>query len=248
MLIERGLDPRDFTLCAFGGAGPLHATALMREMGLAGAIVPNHPGQFSALGFTLTDARVDRQRTTQLTSNRFDPARARQIMATLVAEATAELAAQGYTGGIEVQRGLEMRYLGQNYELELPIAEDALADAAIEALWAAFHAAHEARFGFSIPGDIIEIVTYTVTALSRTARPELHRLPPADGPPHAIGERRVLFVTGEATTPVYRRDELRAGHALAGPAIVEESASVTVVEPGQRLTVDPWGHLLIAEG
>ena len=248
VLIERGLDPRDFTLCAFGGAGPLHATALMREMGLAGALVPNHPGQFSALGFTLTDARVDRQRTTQLTSNRFDPARAREIMATLVAEATAELAAQGYTDGIEVQRGLEMRYLGQNYELELPVAEDALADAAIESLWASFHAAHETRFGFSIPGDIIEIVTYTVTALSRTAQPELHRLPPADGPPHAIGERRVLFVTGEATTPVYRRDELRAGHALAGPAIVEESASVTVVEPGQRLTVDPWGHLLIAEG
>ena len=139
-----------------------------------------------------------------------------------------------------------MRYLGQNYELELPIAEDALADEAIEALWAAFHAAHEARFGFSIPGDIIEIVTYTVTALSRTARPELHRLPPADGPPVAIGERRVLFVAGEAMTPIYRRDDLRAGHALQGPALVEESASVTVVEPGQGLTVDPFGHLLIA--
>ena len=97
VLIERGLDPRDFTLCAFGGAGPLHAAALMREMGLAGAIVPNHPGQFSALGFILTDARVDRQRTTQLTSNRFDPARAREIMATLVEEAAAELAQQGYT-------------------------------------------------------------------------------------------------------------------------------------------------------
>src|SRR4051794_38442348 len=92
VLIERGLDPRDFTLCAFGGAGPLHAASLMREMGLAGVVVPNHPGQFSAYGFIMTDARVDRQRTTQLTSRRFDPARARQIMATLVAEAEAELA------------------------------------------------------------------------------------------------------------------------------------------------------------
>ncbi len=245
VLIERGLDPRDFTLCAFGGAGPLHAAALMREMGLAGALIPNHPGQFSAMGFILTDARVDRQRTTQLTSNRFDSARAREIMATLVAEATGELAQQGYAGAIEVQRGLEMRYLGQNYELELAIGEDALSDGAIEGLWDSFHAAHEARFGFAIPGDIIEIVTYTVTAVARTAKPEPRRLPPADGPPAPVAERHVLFVGGAATAPVYRREDLRAGHAFAGPALVEEPASVTVVEPGQRLTVDAFGHLLV---
>ena len=86
-----------------------------------------------------------------------------------------------------------MRYLGQNYELELPVGADALDDDAVDRLWQSFHAAHEARFGFSIPGDIIEIVTYTVTALSRTARPELQRLPPADGPPEPVGERRVLY-------------------------------------------------------
>ena len=95
VLIERGLDPRDFTLCAFGGAGPLHAAALIREMGIPRVIVPNHPGQFSAYGFIMTNARVDRQRTTQLISTRFDPARAREIMTTLVADATAELAAAG---------------------------------------------------------------------------------------------------------------------------------------------------------
>jgi N-methylhydantoinase A len=246
VLIERGLDPRDFTLCAFGGAGPLHAAALAREMGLAGVIVPNHPGQFSALGFTLTDARVDRQRTTQLTSNRFDPARARQIMATLVAEARAELARQGRAEGVEVRRGLEMRYLGQNYELELAVAEDALDDGATDRLWRSFHAAHEARFGFAIPGEVIELVTYAVTAVACTAKPELPRLAAAaEGPPMPIAERRVVFTGGAAATPVHRRDSLRAGHALRGPALVEEAASVTVVEPGQRLSVDAWGHLLI---
>ena len=101
-----------------------------------------------------------------------------------------------------------MRYLGQNYELELPVGADALDDDAVDRLWQSFHAAHEARFGFAIPGDIIEIVTYTVTALSRTARPELRRLPPADGPPEPVGERRVLYVGGEAATPIYRRDDL----------------------------------------
>ena len=129
VLIERGLDPRDFTLCAFGGAGPLHAAALMREMGIPRAIVPNHPGQFSAYGFILTDARVDRQRTTQLTSQPLRPGpgagdhgdagrggrgRARRRRAT--------------AAGSRSMRGLEMRYLGQNYELELPVTADALAD------------------------------------------------------------------------------------------------------------------------
>jgi N-methylhydantoinase A len=166
-------------------------------------------------------------------------------MATLVAEAAAELTQQGYTSGLEAQRGLEMRYLGQNYELELPIGVDALDDGAVDRLWESFHAAHEARFGFAIPGDIIEIVTYTVTATSRTVKPELHRLPPAESPPVPVAERRVLFVAGEETAPVYRRDDLRAGDTFAGPALVEEAASVTVVEPGQRLTVDAFGHLLI---
>ena len=117
-------------------------------------------------------------------------------MATLVAEATAELAQQGYRSDIEVQRGLEMRYLGQNYELELPVGADALDDDAVDRLWQSFHAAHETRFGFAIPGDIIEIVTYTVTAISRTARPDLQRLASAEGPPEAVAERQVLFVGG----------------------------------------------------
>ena len=140
-----------------------------------------------------------------------------------------------------------MRYLGQNYELELPIGADALDDGAVDRLWQSFHAAHEARFGFSIPGDIIEIVTYTVTAISRTAQPDLQRLPPADGPPDARG--RAPGPATSAARPPPRSTAAttsRAGHALAGPALVEEAASVTVVEPGQRLTVDALGHLLIA--
>jgi N-methylhydantoinase A len=245
VLIERGLDPRDFTLCPFGGAGPLHASELMVEMGIPRTLVPNHPGQFSAYGFIMTNARVDRQRTTQLTSRRFEAARAREVMATLVQEGVAELEAQGYTKGIEVVRGLEMRYLGQNYELEMPIGLDALDDDKVERLWQAFHEAHQARFGFNIPGEIIELVTYTATAVSLTPKPELGRLDAASGPPPAIGRRPVHFIEGSHDTRIYDRAALLAGHAIAGPAIVEEAASVTIVNPGQRLQVDPWGHLLI---
>ena len=111
----------------------------------------------------------------------------------------------------------------------------------------AFHDAHEARFGFAIPGEIIEIVNYTATVVSRTAKPELPQLAAAEGDRRATG--------GAPDGPLHRRRarrcrssgarRLRAGHALAGPALIEEAASVTVVEPGQRLTVDAFGHLLI---
>ena len=183
MLIERGLDPRDFTLLAFGGAGPLHASELMIEMGIPRAIVPNHPGQFSAYGFILADARVDRQRTTQLTSKRFDPVRATQVMQELVGDCIAELEAQGYTRDIQITRALEMRYLGQNYELELPIGFERFSAETTEQLWQAFHEAHKARFGFSIPGEIIEIVNYLATAVSLTPKPELRPIAQATGAP-----------------------------------------------------------------
>ncbi|MCB1432796.1 MAG: hydantoinase/oxoprolinase family protein, partial [Alphaproteobacteria bacterium] len=120
VLIERGFDPRDFTLCTFGGATPLHASALMREMGIPRAVVPVHPAQFSAYGFIMTNARVDRQRTTQFISTKFDAERANTIMSDLVSESLDELKTQGYRRGIEIYRALELRYLGQNYELELP--------------------------------------------------------------------------------------------------------------------------------
>jgi N-methylhydantoinase A len=245
VLIERGLDPRDFTLCAFGGAGPLHASELIQEMGIPRAIIPNHPGQFSAYGFIMTDARVDRHRTTQLTSNHFDGPRAREAMGRLVEEAVAELADQGYTADIAVQRALEMRYLGQNYELELPIEGDVFDDARIDGLWQTFHEAHKTRFGFNIPGEIIEIVNCTATAVSRAKKPEAERLAPADGPAQARAVRAVRFPHQARETPIFRRDELRSGQVIDGPAVVEESASATIVNPGQRLTVDDYGHLLL---
>ena len=168
-------------------------------------------------------------------------------MTTLVEDAVAELATQGYSSGVEVVRGLEMRYLGQNYELELTVTDDTLADHATEQLWQAFHTAHEARFGFAIPGEVIEIVNYTTTVLSRTDKPDLPRIAAAEGPPIATGEREARYTSGVALTPIFRREGLRHGHVLQGPALIEEAASVTVVEPGQVLTVDAFGHLLIEQ-
>ncbi|MCF3932017.1 hydantoinase/oxoprolinase family protein [Acuticoccus sp. M5D2P5] len=246
VLIERGLDPRDFTLATFGGAGPPHAAELMGEIGIPRAIVPPHPGQFSAYGFIVTNARVDRQRTTQLTSRRFDAARASQILEDLVADAVDELKAQDFTENLVVHRALAMRYLGQNYELELSIEPADLSPERAAGLWAAFHKAHEARFGFAIPGETIEIVNYLATVVSIGDKPAFPKLAEGDGPPEPVGRRSVVFASGREEAPVYRREALLAGQTIGGPAIVEEAASVTIVAPGQHLDVDQFGSLHIA--
>ena len=249
VLIERGLDPRDFTLCAFGGAGPLHASELIAEMGIPRALIPNHPGQFSAYGFIMTNPRVDRQRTTQTTNTRFDPRRATEIMETLVAEGISELSEQGYRERIEVYRSLEMRYLGQNYELELAIGADALQADRIERLWDSFHEAHLARFGFKTPGEIIEIVTYNATLTARSASPEPPELALAKGAPVAVSRRRVGFPGGPCEgVAVFDRAALRAGHMIEGPALIEEAASITVVNPGQRVSIDAFGQIILQTG
>jgi N-methylhydantoinase A len=245
VLIERGQDPRDFTLLGFGGAGPPHTADLMVEAGIPHGLIPNHPGQFSAFGFTMTDARVDRHRTLQQTSHDFDRGRATATMKTLVEEALNDLRQQGYGEPFEILRSLEMRYLGQNYELEVPVPFDGFDETTTPKLWQAFHDMHAARFGFAIPGQMIDIVNFMVTAVSVTPKPDFTKIAKAAGAAKAAGSRRVVFEDGAHDTPVFDRAVLRAGHRIAGPAVVEEAASVTLLRPGQTLSVDDYGNLRI---
>jgi N-methylhydantoinase A len=138
-----------------------------------------------------------------------------------------------------------MRYLGQNYELELPITFEKFDAATTMQLWDQFHTAHKTRFGFSIPGEIIEIVNFSATVMSITAKPDFQPLAVAVGDPKPAGHRSVMFPKGRLDTPVFRRDALRASHRIAGPAVIEEAASVTILNPGQLLTVDLYGNLLL---
>ena len=246
VLIERGLDPREFTLFGFGGAGPLHTCDLMHEAGIPRGLVPNHPGQFSAYGFIMTDARVDRHRTVQLTSQDFAMDRATKVLQELTATTLEDLASQGYREDLTVQRAIEMRYLGQNYELEVPVAFDSFDAATTQATWQAFHDMHQARFGFNMPTSAIEVVNFMTTAVSVTAKPALPELAAAAGPAAPTDHRIVVYENGPHETPIYARDDLLCGHRLNGPAVVEEAASVTVLRPGQTLEVDRFGNLLIA--
>jgi N-methylhydantoinase A len=214
-------------------------------MAIPRAIIPVHPAQFSAYGFIMTNARVDRQRTTQFISTRFDPQRANRILFELVEDCLRELTTQGYESDIVVTRALEMRYLGQNYELELILNFERFEDDAVAALWTLFHNTHQSRFGFSTPGEIIEIVTFSVTAVAKTQKPELADLPDATCPPDRHDQRNVWFVGGAQLVSVFQRKHLRPGHELHGPALIEEDASVTVLDAGHRLRLHRSGHLLI---
>lgn len=244
-LIEEGLDPRDFCLAAFGGAGPVHVGDLMREANIPQGLVPNFPGQFSAYGFTLTDARVDRYRSLPLLSKNFDLKRANTVLKDLTGDCRGDLERQGHTRDIFISRSVEMRYFGQNHELDVELSLESFTPDNITQLWDAFHRAHQARYGFSMPGEMVEVVNFKTTGIARTEKPAIKEIATAEGPPVKTGTRKVYF-DGLKDSDVFDRAALQAGQVISGPAVIEESASVTPVSPGQKATVDTFGNLILS--
>ncbi len=169
VLVEQGYDPREFTLLTYGGAGPLHICDLMHEANIPRGIVPNHPGQFSAYGFTMADARSDRRRSVLMSSRRFDVARANSIMEDLTETVLADLRRQGHTTGVKVNRSLQMRYLGQNYELELPLKIERFTEENLGSVWDDFHRLFEERYRFHLPEESIEVVDMGCSAVAEMA-------------------------------------------------------------------------------
>lgn len=246
VLIEQGHDPRDFTMLNFGGAGPVHASDLMEIAEIPKSIIPRHPGQFSAVGFMYSDARVDLQRTVQMTSMLFDLNRANEVFQELKNIGTEDLSSQGYLDNYEMITSIEMRYLGQNYELDVPFTHDEINEENVLEIWNTFHEMHDERFGFKIDGELMEIVTFKVTIISKTTKPSMKKIATANhAEPGAINERLVQFDQGSMMTQIYNRDELLNGHSILGPAIIEENASSTVIGPTHKVNVDEYGNLHI---
>ena len=246
VLLQRGFDPRDFTLVAAGGAGPVHTCDLMRLASIPCSLVPTSPAQFSAFGFIMTDARVDKHRTVPQTSKLFNGERASQAMTGLVDSAISELKAQGYTENIEVYRSLEARYLGQNHELELSFPANDFNHDTVRNLWHRFHEEHTNRFGFCIPGETIETVTLKVVAVSVLKKPIVRELPSQIGIAEPREQRQIRFEEGWIEVPVYDRDIFGCGCRITGPAVIEENASCTVVSADRCVTVDSFGNLIIS--
>jgi N-methylhydantoinase A len=243
--IDRGLDARDFALVAFGGAGPLHAGALARKMHMTRVVLPLYPGLCSAFGALIADLQVNKVHSKNFRSSTVDAATVREDFARLVDEAVAELRQEGFTGTPEILCTISMRYAGQNYEQDIPVDAEMASDAMLRQILAAFERRHEEFYGYSISGEVIELIRFNVTALGRTPKPNLPRLD-GRGPAAPVGERSVYFSeSGQLETTIYRRELLPAGARLAGPAIIEEAGSTTLLHPASHLTVDDHGLLLM---
>jgi N-methylhydantoinase A len=242
--VERGVDPGNCVLMAFGGAGPLHAADLIRELGMKGAVVPPHPGIASAVGMLDAPVRHDFAAGAIAT----DPAGLAAVgetLADLSDEAVRFVSERERTdpASIAVDRLVDARYLGQSYELTVPWQAD------FDLLRKAFENAHAERYGFDDPDAVLEIVTARVSAV--VDAPGADR-PPArivDGgvAPEPTGERSVRFGADRYACPVYGRDSLPAGIALRGPLVIEQLDSTIVVAPGQTCRHDTFGFLHITE-
>ena len=236
--IAKGYDPRDFVLLAYGGAGPMHGALVASELDIGHVVIPPSPGNFSAFGCLVSDLQITRTRTLLVETRRGEWPTVADALGGLEREGGAELEREGVEiSEIVFRRELGMRYVGQSWELVVPIAPDvdSLRDVEI-----AFHAAHAKRYGHGTDAPA-EIVTVRVTAIARTGKPAL-RNPAHDGT-DAGARMRPVFIDGTwSETAVLVRTALSAGAAVEGPALVEEMGSVTVVPPDWRLEVGAIGE------
>jgi N-methylhydantoinase A len=247
--IQRGHDPRDFVLVAFGGAGPLHAVELARELAIPTVLVPPHPGVTSALGCLLVDVRHDLSAMVLADADTLTVAALEDAFGALEAEASERLAADGFTPAEwRLQRTVEMRYLGQWRSLAVPVGSSLPTLAEIAA---AFHEAHRRAHSYMRPETPVELFGIGVRALGRTTKAELPAVPRGSGAPATPrGQRKIHFAgePGWQLAAVYDRARLGAGAPLAGPAVVEQLDSTTLLPPGSRGQLDERGNLRIEVG
>ena len=241
--VERGLDPGSFGLVAFGGAGPLHAADVARELGMA-VLVPESPGVLCAMGVLTKDVQLDFSQTRIFFSTASGVTdEVGRIYSGLEDRALDALDRGGLdTRGLIVERALDARYVGQNFELSVPVPAGPIDTAALRSADEAFHEVHRRMYGYDQRDKEIELVTFRIAARLPVARPELRsaRRPSRRGGPRAATRRPVFFEAagGFVDCPVHDREELDEGDRLEGPAVIEQMDTTTVVPPDFRLDVD----------
>jgi N-methylhydantoinase A len=247
---ERGFDARDFAMVAYGGAGPLHAALVARELRISKLIVPNAPGHFSAFGMLLADLRRDYVRTLFTRLRDLDFTATEAIFQAMEEEGTRSVRdAAPDVSAVQLLRGADMRYVGQEHAVSVDIPREHFLERDLDAIKRCFDEEHRVRYGFASETELAEIVSLRCSVNGVMAKPPLQRI--AQGgvapPAAAVRARRPVFFTdrGFVETPAYDRAKLEAGNRIEGPALVEEYASTTVVLPGDTLEVDAFGNLVI---
>ncbi len=237
--VERGYDPRDFTLVTFGGAGGLHAVELAASLSIPQVFIPENPGLLSALGVLLSDSVQDFSRTVMLASEEAGSVRLEERYRELERAGLASMTGEGFSPAqIRLERWIDMRYRGQSYELSFPYSRRFSHE---------FHRRHEQRYGYADPSRESEVVTIRVRARGLSEKPRMpkDRPGPADPRRALIKEKEVRFAGEACRTRVYERSLLRAGNRVAGPALIFEYSATTAIPTGYLCTVDPWRNLLI---
>jgi N-methylhydantoinase A len=244
----RGHDLRDFMLLAFGGAGPLHAGRIARDLGMAGVIVPLYPGVFSAIGLLMSDVKHDYIRSKLTSLSEISPADVNGMFERMVAQALDELRDDGFSAEqIRIERALDMRYAGQGYEIAVSCPAHSLQEADLQQLRATFDHQHRTMFGHMAPEEPVEIVSYRVRGIGLVPPVEMPKFTPA-GTTLADAQRemrRVRFDGREIDCPVYQRERLDVGLTVGGPAILDQFDCTTVICPGQTARVDEWKNLIV---
>ena len=246
---ERGLDAAAFPLIAYGGAGPLHAGAIAREIGMGHIIVPRAPGHFCAFGMLHSDLRYDFVRTMFHRLENVPFEEIERAFGELVAQGRGALAASRVPpASVTLAYSADMRYVGQEHPVTVPLDEALLAKRDRTAIKRQFDDVHQQRYGTCAPAERAEIVTLRAAVAGVMKKPAIERIGEGAARPSAAaerGKRDVYLAGGRQSATCYARDALLAGNRIAGPALIEEHASTTVVMPGDRLEVDPFGNLRI---
>ena len=243
LTVERGHDPREFALCPFGGAGPLHGAELAADLGIERTIVPLAPGVNSAVGLLMTNLREDRLATFVRRLDHTSASELETVFRELEETARERLRwSVNGAGDVRLTRALGQRYLGQRYELPVAVAAGPLE---LDRIAEQFHAEHERTYGYARPDHPVETHSAWVSVEVDLQPLRLPPVPPATARPEPAAVRQVCFVGRRWETPVYRREALAAGTALTGPAIVEQLDATTALWPQQRLEVDRRGQLLL---
>jgi N-methylhydantoinase A len=237
--VEKGYDPRDFVLVASGGAGPLHAVAIARELSIPVVVIPWFPSHFSALGMLLADERHDAVRTFPAPLEQLDFA----SLIAAVAELEKELRTMSRQKGMEIEIFLDLRYVGQEFNLSIPVSRDQFAKQDSIGIRHAFDELHKARYEHNAEHEPVEMIN--VRLIARAPRPK-PSMPKPGGSSMPARRREAIFEAGPAVPcDVYDRDNLAAGTTIQGPALIQEYGSTTVIFPGDRCEVAPSGELVI---
>ena len=244
--LERGFDPRHFTLLAFGGAGPMHACALAEGLGMSRVLVPPHPGVLSALGAALSDVVKDYSRTVLLREPEVDADALKSAFRPLEEQAREDLAQDGFQGPrLRLERFLDLRYVGQSFELTVPCPP--LGARVAQSAARRFHRAHRQRYGHSDTSQPTEVVAVRLKAIGPVEKPAIEPEPQGSVDPAAafLEERGVVFGGRSLATGCYDRGLLRPGNTFDGPALVLQMDSTTVIPPGWTARVDGYRNLIL---